>query len=144
MQNLFLTENDTFEIKLFIAEDEKGGIYCDIEEEGVKVLMGDKDFSIEEYKFVFKKPSFGDLSQLTDLLTSPRKVGEEYIGYESNPIAIKVKTISYLIRDWSLCDDKGNKVPINEDNISKLNPIIASAIGIQLDSYFSTTDEDSK
>lgn len=142
MKNLFITEDDIFEVKIYVAEDEEGLIYCDITEEGVNILLEDKDLSIEEYKVVFRKPSFGDLKTLTDILTAPRET-EMGITYDMNPIATRIQTISFFIKDWNLVDSKGEKVPTTEENIMKLNPIIAAAIGIQLDFNLSSKEVDS-
>lgn len=142
MQNLFITEEDVFEVKIYVAEDETGLLYCDINKKGVEDLLEKIEAEVNEYVITFKKPSFGDLSRLTDILMSPRKSGDDYLSYDTNPIAVKAKTISYLIRDWNLLDGEGMKIPFTEENILNLNPIIAAAIGIQLDSYLETSEKD--
>ena len=59
--NLFLTEDDVFDIIMFIAEDEEGDIYCDIKEEGVESLLklNKQEGTIEKHVVTFRKPSFG-------------------------------------------------------------------------------------
>jgi len=140
MQNLFITEEDVFEVKICVAQDENGLVYCDIDEEGVKFLLDGIEADIEEYTTVFRKPSFGDLMKLTDIFLAPRKADEDKLSYDINPLAIRLKTISFLIKDWSFTDKDGVKIPTTEENIKKLNPVIATAIGIQLDSSLSDAE----
>ena len=138
MQSLFLTEDDTFEVKIFVAEDEEKTIYCDKNIDAVKLLMGERELEIEEYSILFKKPSFGDLIALTDLVM---KVSDKITG-NVNPLTIKLKTMSHLLRDWSFVDKNGTKIPAKEENMMKLNPIIAVNIGMQFDEALEATKEE--
>ena len=132
MQNLFLTEEDVFEVKLFVGQSEKGTICCDLDEEGVKFLLGRDDIEVEEYTVTFKEPSFGDIIKLTDILLSSRPSELDTVNYEVNPIETKLKTMGFLIKDWDLTDNSGKKIEPIEDNLRKLNPTIATAISLQL------------
>ena len=140
MQSLFLTEDDTFEVKLFVAEDENKTIYCDKNIDAVKLLMGERDLEIEEYSISFKKPSFGDLITLTDLVM---QVSNKITG-DVNPLTVKLKTMSHLLRDWSFVDKNGIKVPVKEENMMKLDPIIAVNIGMQFDEVLEAKEEEDK
>ena len=142
MQNLFLTEEDVFEIKIFVAEDEEGTLYCDLDAEGVKFLLGERESDIAEYTVKFKKPSFGDMMALTDMLFVARDMGDGNMSFDINPIAAKIKTISFLIRDWDFTDDKGNTIPPTEENILNLNPLIATSISVQLEDYLRARSEE--
>jgi len=135
MQSLFLTEEDVFEIKLFIAEDEEGMLYCDLDRSGVEFLLNGKEAEIEEHAVKFKKPSFGDMMALTDMLFIARDIGDGNMSFDVNPIAAKIKTISFLIRDWDFKDSNGNKIEPTEQNILNLNPLIATSISVQLEDY---------
>ena len=142
MQNLFLTEEDVFEIHIYVAEDEEGTLYCDLNIEGVNFLLGDRDGQIKGYTVKFKKPSFGDMMALTDMLFITRDVGDGNTGFDVNPIAAKIKTMSFLIRDWSFTNSDGKKIPPTEENILNLNPLIATSISVQLEDYLRVKREE--
>ncbi len=135
MQNLFLTEEDVFEIKIFVAEDADSGVCCDLDKEGVKFLLNGFESDIEEYTIVFKKPSFGDLIALTDVLLYSNGISIASAGLDINPITAKLKMMSCLLRDWDFKDSKGNKIPPTEESLKKINPIIATSISLQLEDY---------
>lgn len=134
MTNLFLTEEDVFEVKLFVAEGEKGNICCDLNAAGVKFLLGKDDIEVEEYTVVFREPSFGDIVKLTNILL--HSVTDDSGGV--NPIEVRLKTMGFLIKDWDLTDNSGNKIKPTEDNLRKLNPTIATAISLQVDDHLNT------
>ena len=140
MQNLFLTEDDVFYIKIFVAEDDEGIMYCDLDEKGVKFLLGDKNAEIIGYTVTFKKPSFGDMKELTDILLFKTDNENESFSYDTNPITAKIKTMAFLIRDWDFKDSSGEKILPTEENIMKLNPLIATSISIQLEDYLRAKD----
>jgi len=143
MQNLFITEEDVLEVKICVAEND-GTLYCDIDEKGVKFLLDGIEADIQEYTTIFRKPSFGDLLELTDILLSPRDMGDGQLNYEANPIAVRLKMMGFLIKDWSFTKEDGSKIPATEENIKNLNPLIAAAIGIQLDSLLNAQEEKDK
>lgn len=141
MQNLFITEDDVFEVKIFVAEDDEGMIYCDLNKEGVELLIQGKEYGINEYSITFKKPSFGDMIELTKILLSARMFNSDVTDYDVNPIESKLKTMSCLIKDWNFTDGNGGNIPATEENIRKLNPTIATAISLQLEDYLSPDEE---
>ena len=131
MQSLFLTEKDVFEVKIFVAVDNKGTIYCDKNKDGVKFLLGGRNVEIEKYSIFFKKPSFGDFIALTDLVTQ----NTDNLTGDINPLITKLKAMSYLLNDWNFLDKDNEKIPPTEDSFSRMDPIIAVAIGIQFDEF---------
>jgi len=139
MQNLFLTEDDVFEVKIFVAEDADGVIYCDLNEDGVKSLLGKREVQIENYTTTFKKPSFGDMIELTNLLLSPRGFDTDVTGYEVNPVAARLKTMSCLLKKWDFVDSNGVGIAPTEENIMKLNPTVATAISLQMEDYINSS-----
>lgn len=141
MQSLFITEEDIFDIKVFVAEDEKGIVYCDLARGGVEFLLGENKSKIECYTVTFKKPSFGDMIQLTEILLSSRVYDSEVINYQVNPIDARLKTMSCLIKKWDFMDGSGNMIEPTEENLRKLNPTVATAISLQLEDYLKV-DED--
>ncbi|MHA1676157.1 MAG: hypothetical protein ACTSU6_03165 [Candidatus Njordarchaeales archaeon] len=141
MQSLFITEEDVFDIKIFVAEDKNGVIYCDLVKSGVEFLLGEKQLEIECYTITFKKPSFGDMIQLTEILLSSRVYDSEVINYQVNPIDARLKTMSCLIKKWDFMDGSGNTIEPTEENLRKLNPTVATAISLQLEDYLKVEEE---
>jgi hypothetical protein len=131
MHNLFIKKDDEFEIVFWVAEDKDNGtLSCDITEEDLKGLLQDgREYDIQEYKAVFRKPSFGDTIDLYDRIFSVNPDST----VEFNPLMARYKKISLLLKSWTLKDSEDNDVAITEDNIANLHPMIASAIGIQVD-----------
>ena len=129
MQNLFINENDEFTIAFSVAIDSKDVIFCDIERKSlVSSLesMGKEstDYVIEDYQATFKKPSFGDISKLYDSILT----GDN--GAVVNPIEIKFRKISALIKSWNL---KGDEIAPTPEDIRSLHPTIATAISLLID-----------
>jgi hypothetical protein len=61
MQNLFISPDDEFTIHFSVAMDKDDTIFCDLERKSLLSsleAMGRnvQDFTIEDYKAVFKKP----------------------------------------------------------------------------------------
>ena len=126
MQNLFIKENDEFVVSISVATDEKGTVYCDLNKEGLKAILNeDKEYEIKDYKATFKKPSFGDTIGLHNSVFTTDGVS---VGF--NPVMARFKKISLLIKSWNLTGEE--KKP-TEEEILKLQPIIANLIGIQID-----------
>jgi len=128
MQNLFVSENDEFVIRFTVATDDKGTIFCDMNRESLTESFGDKikELEIKDYEAVFRKPSFGDSIELYDSIFSVNNGAD----VSFNPVLIRSNKIIALIKSWNLQGEK-NK-PTAED-IKKLHPTVATAIGIQID-----------
>ncbi len=129
MQNLFIQENEEFTVEFTVATDEKGTVYCDLNKEFMKETLQDvKDMGnieMQDYKAVFKRPSFGETTSLYEKIFSINSDGMSF-----NPILTRQKFIVALIKSWNL---KGKDEKPTEEEIKSLNPIIATVISIQLD-----------
>ncbi len=124
MQNLFVNENEEFEILFSVATNKDGDIFCDIEEKSLIESLKEykknlEEYTIGNYKTVFKKPSFGDIKNIYIEIKDP-----------DNEVETKYNKIAKLIKTWNLRGVE-NEEPKNED-IRKLHPLIASCIDIQL------------
>lgn len=132
MQSLFVNENDEFTVKISVATDNRGAIFCDINEESLRESMAGlsqwENAIVEQYEAVFKKPSFGDTMGLYDSIFSVN--GAASVNF--NPVMARYKKIALLIKQWNLTADKSFEKP-TEDKVRKLHPVIANAIGIQVD-----------
>lgn len=126
MQNLFVKENEEFTIGFTVAIDEKGTIYCDINRESlIESIQETKNMDVQDYKVVFKKPSFGDTTKLYDSIFS---LSDEGINF--NPLSARYNKIVALIKSWNL---NGKEEKPTEQDVKSLHPLIATVIGIQVD-----------
>ena len=125
MQNLFIEENETFDVKFKVATDENGIIVCGSDEKSLKAKCDkNKKYEIKDYKITFARPSFGDSIELYDSIFS---ASGTVISF--NPLEARYKKIFSLIRSWDLTEDK----EITEEMIKKLHPSVANIIGEQVD-----------
>lgn len=132
MKNLFIDDNEEFVVNFFVVIKKDGSILCDVDEESLLKSMEGisdlKDCPIESYEAKFKKPSFGDSVGLYNSIFNTNEKG----SMSFNPVMARLNIISSLIKEWNLNDDKKFEKP-TEERIKRLHPIIASVIGIQLD-----------
>ena len=128
MQNLFIQEDDEFITEFTVAIDKNGVIFCDISKESLeKSIDGTEDMDIQDYKVVFKKPSFGDNLELyREIFTA---YGDSSVNF--NPLRIRHNKMVALIKSWNL---KGKDEKPTEKEILALSPIVSTVIGIQMDS----------
>ena len=132
MQNLFIKPNDEFKVKLSVAVDQNGAIYCDVNQDFLKKsiegITAFESCTVSDYEVVFRKPSFGDTVKLYDQIFSV----SNNASLNFNPLLARYKKISLLIKLWNITEDGSSKKPTDEE-ISALHPIVANALGVQLD-----------
>ena len=124
MQNLFIGENEEFEIFFSVATNKEGDMFCDTEENSLIESLKEFKKNVEEYTIgnyitKFKKASFGDLKNIYIEVKDP-----------DNEIETKYNVIAKLIKSWNLRGVEDEE-PKTED-IRKLHPLIANCIYIQL------------
>ncbi len=130
MQNLFISPDDEFIVKFTVAvHKNEDTIFCDIGEESLITSLKDlgrdvDDYTIKEYQATFKKPSFGDSSELYGTIL----MSDEGVSF--NPIEVRFRKISALIKSWDL---KGKEEKPTKEDILKLHPVIAAALGTLVD-----------
>ncbi len=126
MQNLFVGEDEEIVIFFSVATNAKNNdIFCDIEKESLieslkELKKNVEEYTIGNYKVIFKKPSFGDLKNIYIEIKDP-----------DNEVETKYNKIAKLIKTWNLRGVENEE--IKEGDIRKLHPLIASCIDIQLD-----------
>ena len=128
MQNLFVSENDEFEVKFCVATDENGTIYCDLTQDALKQFLPEdegKKYEIKDYKAIFRKPSFGKTIDLYESVFSTDGTNVNF-----NPLISRYKKITLLIKSWNL---KGEDKKPTEEEIKDLHPAIARIIGVGVD-----------
>ncbi len=127
MQNLFVSENEEFNVKFSVATNEKGIIFCDLNRKSLIESFGSdiEGFEIKDYEAIFRKPSFGDSLELYSSIFS---IAGEDVNF--NPVQARFNKIVALIKSWDL---KGTKEKPTEEEIRQLHPTIAALIGIVID-----------
>ena len=133
MNNLFVKDEDEIKVEILVAQTKEGYIYCEAKKDKKdleKLINNDElEGKIEEYIIIFKKPNFKDMSEISNNMVN---VNSEN-GVNFNLVGVRMAKIKNLLKKWDFKDDEGNEIPINNENIDKLNPIIAGTIGVELD-----------
>ncbi|KKM75975.1 hypothetical protein LCGC14_1384810 [marine sediment metagenome] len=130
MRNLFIQKDEEFKIKFYVAVDQEGLVWAEADENNLNNMLNpDKTYEKKNFSVTFKRPSFGDTISLYDDIFKTK----DGANVDFNPLAARYQKISLLIKDWDLEDSDGNKVKASIENVKSLHPIIANAIGIQLD-----------
>ena len=132
MIDLFVDNNAEIVVRVYVAKDKMENV---VAADTRAALMADNPIftnstEVEEYKFVFKQPSFKDSVDLSGDAFN-YSIADGDVGF--NIMAMRYAKMSKLIKSWDLKDSGGNAVPANEENVSKLNPVIASVVSAQLD-----------
>lgn len=134
MQNLFVKPDDELVIRISVGVNPEGVIYCDVDEESLRLSLERDGIDVSEYEFknysaIFKKPSFGDVMNLYDTIF---RMEDNYSSVNFSPISARFKKIVALIKQWDLTED-GSCIKPTDEEIKSLHPVVAAAIGIQLD-----------
>jgi hypothetical protein len=120
--NLFVNADDRIKFSLFVTVD------CG------KLLVTDAPATeanlvgYTELTFEFRKPSYKDTVAIMrgNLTTDGSKVAFD-------PATMRYERMVVLIKDWSLCAPAGDKVQPSQENIDRLDPVLADAIASKLE-----------
>ena len=133
MNNLFVKDEDEIKIEILVAQTKEGYIYCEAKKDKKdleKLINNDElEGKIEEYTVIFKKPNFKDMSEISNNMVN---VNSEN-GVNFNLLGVRMSKMKKLLKKWDFKDNEGKEIPVNDENIDKLNPIIAGTIGTELD-----------
>lgn len=118
---LFVKKSDLVSIAVFIYEKDEQIMATFVKSEVPKKQK------FEEVNFTFRRPSYQDS---TDITTKSRL--QIYQGEESSIDASSITLFQNLIfrtliSDWDIKDESGKKIPVTEENINSLEPLIARA-----------------
>jgi len=128
MEGLFINPEDEVSVEVFVSHDNTGNLLTHYTREALVEEHDVDPALVEMHTFVFRRPSFKDaVNAVGDMAT------KDGISLSFNPLAIRFARIKSLLKDWSLKDGEGNKVPVTEQNIEKLNPVLADMVGTRLD-----------
>lgn len=131
--SLFVDKDDNFSVKIWVAGSKAKAsfVYCDISEEQIKKIAGEDiaDNSLEEYEIWFRLPTYGDANSILD----------SSINIEESSVKVNVSNLRYermasLIERWTFKDKNGNTLKPTRDAIKRLHPLVATMIGLQLES----------
>lgn len=113
---LLLGEKDVFEVKVRFVEKSDGDI------EFVDNGKG------EEATFVFRQPSWADVRTIMLGVVLMDEAGQAAI----DPYKYSDAKLRTLLKDWSLTDAEGKKIPVTDANIDKMHPALFSHLTSQL------------
>jgi len=131
-RSIFVNENEKMKMEIVIGYSKNENVYCELKKDKKDILefLGeDINGDIEQYTIVVKRPNFKDITEMSKGTVS-MSVDE---GFNFNIAASRMKKMKQLIIDWDFSDENGEKIPVSDENIEKLNPSIASLIGQEID-----------
>ena len=129
---IFVDQNEKIKMEIVIGYSKNGKVYCELkkdEKDILEFLGEDLDGETESYVMTVKRPNFKDITEMSKGTVS-MSVDE---GFNFNIAASRMKKMKQLIIDWDFSDEKGEKIPVSDESIEKLNPSIANLIGEQID-----------
>jgi len=113
--NLFISEDETVEVKLRIATKD-GKLICWSDDE---VPDGVDDF--ETYTAKFRRPNYRDTTRLMDAALQVGSNGEFAMSVNE----IRYRRIVQLLVEWNFKDSAGKIMPAAEASVNVLNPQVA-------------------
>jgi len=116
--NLFISEDETVEVKINIAADD-GKLTCWSDDE---VPDGIKDF--ETYSAKFRRPNYRDTTRLMDAALQVGSNGE----FAMSVSEVRYRRIVQLLVEWDFKDSAGKVMPATEASVNTLNPQVALAL----------------
>lgn len=121
MKSLLVKKDDNIKINFVVGQTIDGKILCSDKKE-------DNFVEFQEHFIVIKKPSYGEnIDILSNILNG------EMSNIKINPLKLRLEKISYLIKDWSFVDEKGEKLPMTKENIFSLETEIGNHITSKID-----------
>lgn len=85
--------------------------------------------NIKEEKFFFRSPGWGDTKIMAKASSRLDESGRVFL----DPYAFMDVRIKTLLCDWTLKDEKGNKLPIGASNVDSLHPSVLTYLSEKLD-----------
>lgn len=130
--SLFVDDKEEIVVTVFVAQNKNNPkvLYADPEKEGLLEVAGDNvDLDdVEEHKVTFRLPSFGDSGRIFDA-----GILMDDDNFRVNPNSMRLERICTLLTDWTFTGPDGKKMATTRTNVQKLHPLIAMAIGVELE-----------
>lgn len=117
MSNLFVNQNCTFDIVVY-AYEKDGDLTATVNEKEIP-----PDVTPDTVKVIFRKPTNKDAVTLSSASIKTNMDGSVQVDV----IKMQDYVLRNLIVSWDLKDGE-NAIPANQENIDKLNPILARVI----------------
>jgi hypothetical protein len=135
MPKLFVDGENEIVIKVVVADSPNGQVFAGASKDELDLEIDDlKDEDVAELSFTFKQPSFKDSVDMAKSVLS----STDGQSLDFNPLAARYEKMVTLIKSWNLTDVNGNPVEPTEANISKLHPVVANTVALQLDAQTPT------
>lgn len=112
---------------------------------GISIIENGEDFTVEafavtaedaktcDFLFVFRYPSYKDTVEILDEALS---VTGETIKLKSH--FMRYKSFITLLKSWDLVDLQDNPMPVTEENIGRLSPLVADRVMDVLEKFLGT------
>jgi len=119
---MFIKEDDSVEIKVYCKKNKYR--YMALTEKEYKELNNNDQNKYELLTVKMRELTWGLFNQLQDEAMVENTNGEQKFNYR----IYKENRLKRLIKEWSAKDKDGNPIPVNENMILHLSPIIAETI----------------
>jgi hypothetical protein len=124
--SLIVSEKQLFEV---VVRYKQNGDNLLFYENGEKAEEGHK-----EEKFFFKRPSWSDTRiMMADTMFMDPATGQPIL----DPYRFMDRKIKTLLKDWTLKQEDGEKLPLTSENIDNLDPALINFLNAQLDGVIS-------
>jgi len=127
---IFIEDKDTIDVKVFIL-DTGDNIYADTDKKVLLKRLKEEKVEGDCTEHVFK---IGRMNYRVNVEVTKKSVTMNGEDISVDPSTYRYERFVSLVRDWTFKDAKGKKVPVNRSNIDKLNPEVANAVLVKLDS----------
>ena len=116
---LFVNKSDSVSVRVYCwekdGEVEASCLKTDVPQEHIEV--------VEQVDFTFRKPSYADSNII--IRNSDIKAGGEEM--QINVQVFQEQILRALLIDWTIKNEEGNRVPVNNVSINNLLPSVARA-----------------
>lgn len=113
---MFVNKTDNIKVDVYVYEEEN-----DINATTKKDEIP-KGLETTVVTFTFRKPNFADSRSLIKVLQENQDTADI--------LSIQEYAMNKMLYEWTLCDNDGTKVLINEKNINLLQPAIGRAASL--------------
>ena len=129
--SIFIDPTSTISIKFWIGIH-NGQLVGAIDDEG-KI----ENVTYDEYGAIFREPNYKDITDLSDGALAINQDGNYMLSVNQ----IRLKRVVRLLKSWNLKDGNGKVVPVSEENIEKLNPVVAYTLSYALENALGIFDK---
>lgn len=125
-----ISNDEFFEVKVYYKTKQNKTYIFDDEKDQKEDLS---NYNLET--FSFKRPRWGEMKDIFSKSVSLSSEGEMKV----DPWKYMDRKIKCLLKEWSLVEENGEKVPITEANIDRLDYELISHLSKVIDVQFGET-----